>query len=247
MGGNTSKRTQSGRFLPQTLSFLAQLKRHNNRPWFQLHKEEYERYVKQPMQELVLRIGEAFQRFAPEMVAEPKASIYRIYRDTRFSPDKTPYKTHVAAVFPVRGLPKNSGPGLYFHVSPEEVLMGGGIYMPDPPLLRAVREHIAANPRKFLRIVEGSAFRRAFGKLEGEQLHSFPRGFSTDCAAATYLRYKQFLFGEQHPAKLARSARLLPTLLACFEKGMPLIRFLKEPAARAVSMAQAQELTQPDW
>ena len=247
MGGNTSKRNESGRFLPQTLSFLAQLKRHNNRPWFQLHKEEYERYVKQPMQELVLRIGEAFQRFAPEMVAEPKASIYRIYRDTRFSPDKTPYKTHVAAVFPVRGLPKNSGPGLYFHVSAEEVLMGGGIYMPDPSLLHAVREQIATYPRKFLRIVESPAFRRAFGELEGEQLRSMPRGFSADNGAARYLRYKQFLFGEQYPAKLACSARLLPTLLACFEKGMPLIRFLKEPAARAVASTPPQEFARLDW
>jgi uncharacterized protein (TIGR02453 family) len=247
MGGNNSKRNEPGRFPPQTLSFLVQLKRHNNRPWFQLHKEEYEQHVKQPMQELVLRIGEAFQRFAPEMVADPKVSIYRVYRDTRFRSDKTPYKTHVAAVFPVRGLPKNSGPGLYFHVSPEEVLMGGGIYMPDPSLLRAVREHIAANPRKFLRIVEGSAFRRAFGELEGERLRSMPKGFSPDSAAAAYLRHKQFLFGEQHPARLACSARLLPTLLNCFEKGMPLIRFLKEPAARAVVMAQAQELARPDW
>ena len=239
--GNTVTARGSGKkeafrgFPPDGLQFLKQLKRNNNRPWFQSHKDDYEKYVKLPTQELVVRIGEAFRRFAPEMVADPKISIYRIYRDTRFSRDKTPYKTHTAAVFPVRGLPKNSGPGLYFHISPEEVLVGGGIYMPDPALLRAVREHIAAQPRKFIDIVEGRAFRKAFGELEGEQLQSMPKGFSADHTAASYLRYKQFLFGELYPAKIAVTPRLLPTILDCFEKGMPLIRFLKEPAARAVS------------
>jgi uncharacterized protein (TIGR02453 family) len=222
-------------FPPDGLRFLKQLKRHNNRPWFQSHKDDYEQYVKQPMQELVIAIGEQFRRFAPEMVADPKISIYRIYRDTRFSRDKSPYKTHTAAVFPVRGLPKNSGPGLYFHVSPEEVLIGGGIYMPDPALLRAVREHIAAHPRKFLQIVEGTTFRKAFGELEGEQLQSMPKGFPAGHVAAKYLRYKQYLFGELYPAKLGTTPRLFSAILDCFEKGLPLIRFLKDPAARAAS------------
>lgn len=185
------------------------------------------------MVEMILRIGEAFPRFAPEMVADPKISLYRIYRDTRFSPDKSPYKTHVAAVFPVRGLPKNAGPGLYFHVSPEEVLMGGGIYMPEPPLLRAVRERIAAFPRAFLAIVEGPKFRKAFGELEGEQLKTMPKGFSAEQEGAKYLRYKQFLFGKVSPPKLATGPRLLPILLECFEQGMPLIRFLKEAVPKA--------------
>ena len=223
------------------LRFLRQLKRNNNRDWFQAHKEEYEQAVKGPMAELVLAIGEALGRFAPEMVADPKRSIYRIYRDTRFSPDKTPYKTHVAAVFPVRGLPKHSGPALYFHIAPEEVLIGGGIYMPEPELLRAVRQHIAAHPKRFLAIVEGRAFQKAFGELEGERLKTTPKGFSADHPAAKYLRYKQFLFGEEHPASFATTPRLLPAIVKCFERGMPLLRFLKEPAARASEQFSARE------
>ena len=161
-------------FPREGMAFLRQLKRNNNRDWFQAHRESYERHVRAPMAELVYAIGDAFRRFAPEMVADPKVSIYRIYRDTRFSRDKTPYKTQVAAVFPVRGLPKNSGPGLYFHISPQEVLIGGGIYMPEPQLLRGVREQIAAHPKHFLGIVESRAFRNAFGELEGEQLKTAP-------------------------------------------------------------------------
>jgi uncharacterized protein (TIGR02453 family) len=183
------------------------------------------------MVELVHQIGEAFPRFAPEVVADPKVSLYRIYRDTRFSPDKSPYKTHAAAVFPVRGVPKNSGPGLYFHIAPDEVLIGGGIYMPDSSVLRAVRARIAASPREFRAIVESQRFRKAFDELEGEQLKTMPKGFSADHSAAKYLRYKQFLFGKVFPPKLATSSRFLPTILDCFEEGMPLIRFLAAATA----------------
>ena len=235
-----------GAFPREGVAFLRQLKRNNNRDWFQAHRDGFARWVRAPMEELVIAIGEAFRRFAPEMVADPKVSIYRIYRDTRFSRDKSPYKTQVAAVFPVRGLPKNSGPGLYFHISPEEVLIGGGIYMPEPELLRAVRQQIAAHPKKFLAIVEGREFRKAFGELEGEQLKTVPKGFSPDHAAARYLRYKQFLFGEEHPATLATTPRLLPAILKCFEKGMPLIRFLKEPALHAGASFGDSKALQPD-
>jgi uncharacterized protein (TIGR02453 family) len=224
-------------FPREGMTFLRLLKRNNNREWFKSHKGDYEQHVRAPMDGLVRAIGAAFGSFAPEMVADPKISLYRIYRDTRFSPDKTPYKTHVAAVFPVRGLPKNSGPGLYFHIAPDEVLIGGGIYMPDPALLRAVREAIAAHPKKFLAIVEGKPFRNAFGELEGEQLRTAPKGFPGDHVAARYLRHKQFLFGGVHPAALATSAKLLPTILECFEQGMPLIRFLKTPALASASAA----------
>ena len=224
-------------FPREGMAFLGRLKRNNNREWFQAHKDSYERFVRAPMADLVLAIGEAFRRFAPEMVADPKVSIYRIYRDTRFSQDKTPYKTQVAAVFPVRGLPKNSGPGLYFHISPEEVLIGGGVYMPEPELLRVVREQLMARPKQFLAIVESREFRKAFGELEGEQLKSAPKGFPAEHPAARYLRYKQYLFGEIHPASLATSPKFLPRILNSFEKGMPLIRFLKVAAMRVSSSA----------
>ena len=220
-------------FPPAALAFLAELRKHNQRRWFQPRKHIYEESVKAPMIEAIHRVGEAFRRFAPEMVADPKISLYRIYRDTRFSPDKSPYKTHAAAVFPVRGLPKNSGPGLYFHISPEEVLIGGGMYMPEPAALRAVRARIAARPSEFIAIVESRRFRRAFGELEGERLKTMPKGYAADHPAAKYLRHKQFLFGKVFAASLATSPRFFPMLLNCFKEGMPLIRFLAKAAPRA--------------
>src|SRR2546425_10480557 len=147
------------------LRFLRSLKRNNNREWFQKHKGIYETQVKQPMESLIESMATEFQRFAPEMVASPKASAYRIYRDTRFSKDKSPYKTHVAAVFPRSGLGKHEGAGYYLHVAPTELLIGGGLFMPLPEDLNAIPSHIAGKTGTFISILEGPAFRRLFCTL----------------------------------------------------------------------------------
>src|SRR5512136_1895076 len=107
----------------KTLSFLRALKRNNNREWFRAHRDEYEAQVREPMIALVDRLAPELARFAPELVASPKVSLYRVYRDTRFSPDKTPYKTNAGALFPCRGLPKHSGAGLYVEIAPAHVLI----------------------------------------------------------------------------------------------------------------------------
>ncbi|PYS13877.1 MAG: TIGR02453 family protein, partial [Acidobacteria bacterium] len=105
-------------FPDQGLQFLRSLKRHNNREWFQRHKSIYEQYVKQPMTDLITALAQEFQQFAPEMLASPRTSAYRIHRDTRFSKNKSPYKTHVAAVFPRSGLGKHEGAAFYLHIAP---------------------------------------------------------------------------------------------------------------------------------
>ena len=168
------------RFSPKALSFLRALKRNNNRDWFKARKDQYDALLRAPMIEMIERLALDFRAFAPDLVASPKASLYRIYRDTRFSANKAPLKTHVAAVFPCRGLPKHQGAGLYFEVAPEWVWVGGGMYAPDTSQLQAVREHIAANHRRLRAIVESPGFRRAVGRLDGEQLQRMPRGFPKD-------------------------------------------------------------------
>src|SRR5262252_5296237 len=164
-----AKKATFSAFPKESLQFLRSLKRNNNREWFNRHKTEYETYVKRPMEELIAALAADFQRFAPEMVATPKASAYRIYRDTRFSKDKSPYKTHVAAVFPRQGLGKHEGAGLYVHIDPAEVFVGGGLYMPLPEDLALVRSRIAGSAAEFAGIVENRKFLKLFGKLRGEQ------------------------------------------------------------------------------
>jgi len=134
-------------FTPKTLSFLRALKRNNDREWFRERKEQYDTQVKAPMLALIDQLARDFQSFAPELVATPKC-IYRIYRDTRFSGDKTPLKTHIAASFPWRGLQRHQGAGLYIEIAPQWVWVGGGMYAPETAQLAAVREHIAANYRR---------------------------------------------------------------------------------------------------
>jgi uncharacterized protein (TIGR02453 family) len=223
----------SPRFTPKTLSFLRALKRHNDREWFKARKAEYERDVRAPMVAVIERLSDDFRGFAPELVASERVSLYRIYRDTRFSADKTPLKTHIAANFPWQGLPKHEGAGLYFHVSPSEVWAGGGMYAPQTSQLHLVREHLSRNYTRFRTIVESPSFRRRTGGLDGEQLQRVPRGFPADHPAAAYLKYCQFLAGVQYPAAFATSLRFYATLLALFREIAPLVRFLNEPLLAA--------------
>jgi uncharacterized protein (TIGR02453 family) len=220
------------RFTPATLKFLRALKRNNRREWFNAHRDDYEAHVRQPMTAIIERLAVDFRGFAPELVASPRVSLYRIYRDTRFSENKLPYKTHVAAVFPTRGLAKHEGAGLYFHVSPGEVWVGGGMYAPQMPQLLAVREHIAANVERLRTIVESPAFRRQVGRLEGERLQRVPRGFPKDHEAAEFLKFRQFLAGREFPPALATSPGFYRTVIAVFRRVAPLARFLNEPMLR---------------
>jgi uncharacterized protein (TIGR02453 family) len=219
-------------FPPEGLKFLRQLKRNNNREWFLEHKEVYELKVKIPMTGLVLALGGEMGRFAPELNTDPKRAIYRIYRDIRFSRDKTPYKTNVAAAFAPRGNPKHAGGGLYFHIAPEEILIAGGAYMPGPAELRAIRHHIATHSEDLLEIINDREFKKLFGGLEGDRLSRLPKGFPSDHPAADLLRYKQFLAYSTSPAELAESSDFLPLIVRNFRALMPLVRFLNTPLSK---------------
>src|SRR5436309_13918952 len=209
------------RFTPATLTFLRGLKRNTRRDWFMAHRDDYEACVREPMTAIIERLAVDFRGFAPELVSSPKGSMYRIYRDTRFSENKAPYKTHVAAVFPTRGLQKHEGAGLYFHVSPTEVWIGGGMYAPQTPQLQAVREHIAANVKRLRAIGESPSFKRQVGALDGERLQRVPRGFPQDHEAAEYLKFRQFLAGCQLSPSFACNPRFYSTVVAVFRQVAP--------------------------
>jgi uncharacterized protein (TIGR02453 family) len=222
------------------LQFLRRLKRNNNREWFLKNKQIYEDEVKAPMVDLVLALGREMQPIAPEISWDPNRAIYRIYRDIRFSPDKTPYKTHIAAVFHPRGLEKHNCAGLYFHVAPDGVEIAGGVYMPGSEELRAIRQRIARNHKRFRSIIEAPEFRKLFGQLWGDQLTRPPQGFPKDHPAIELLRYKQFLVDVTRPAELAESPKLLPTLVTSFRAMMPMVRFLNESLKEQFAVGNSQ-------
>ena len=216
-------------FSPKTLAFLRALKRNNDRDWFRLRKPQYEEHVRGPMVNLLARLAADLPGFAPELIADPRVSLYRVYRDTRFSPDKSPLKSHVAAHFPSKGLARNEGAALYLQVAPAGVWIGGGLYMPASSDLRLIRAHIAASYRTLHRIVTGAPFCRAVGTLDGAQLAGMPKGYLADHPAAEYLRFKQFLAGRPFEAKFATSDRFYAELLRIFRAVAPLVRFLNTP------------------
>ena len=219
--------TPAPRFTEQTLKFLRALKRNNNREWFRSHKAAYEANVRAPMLAIIEWLAEDFSRIAPELVASPR-SMYRIYRDTRFSPDKTPYKTQVAAAFTHERLPKQESAALYFHLAPDQFWIGGGLYAPQRSEIHRIREHICANFSSFRSLVESTAIRR-MGGIQGAALQRVPRGFARDHEAGEYLKLKQYLLGVELDPTLATSPRCYSTLLRRFTAVAPFVHFLNAP------------------
>lgn len=220
------------RFTEQTVAFLEALKRNNDREWFKARKADYEAHVRAPMLAIIERLAQDFPRIAPDLAASPR-SMYRIHRDTRFSPDKTPYKTHVAAAFTHRTLPKTESAALYFHFAPGQLWIGAGLYAPSTPRLNRIRQRIAADPDGFRRLVGSPAFRRR-GGVHGERLQRMPRGFPADHELAGYLKLKQFLAGGQEPdSALALRPAFCRTLLQRFEVLAPFVDYLNAPLVEA--------------
>jgi uncharacterized protein (TIGR02453 family) len=223
-------------FSSRTLTFLRALKRNNDREWFHAHRDEYEAHVRGPMVAIVEQLATDFRSFAPELVADPKVSMFRQWRDTRFSEDKTPLKTNIAAVFPNRTLGRMNGAGLYFEVGPSWVWIGGGMYAPDASQLQSVREHIAEHYRQLEAIVASPGFKK-LGGLKGDKISRVPRGFAKDHKAAAYLQQKQFLGFREEAATFAASRGFYPQLVKTMKTLAPLVRFLNEPlvASKATS------------
>ena len=215
-------------FRPQALTFLRQIKRNNRREWFAERKDVYERELLEPMKLFVEEMDVRLAAFAPEIHGSVKKSIFRIYRDTRFSKDKSPYKTHIGCWFThvraghgVGAETHGAGAGFYFHVEPGGSLVAGGVWMPPRPSLQRLREGIAEEPDEFVRTMSGRAFKARFGTLDDEKvLTRVPRGFDSDHPAGKWLRYCSFTVS----APLTDAQILSPELPRQVEKEFRLLR-----------------------
>lgn len=173
------------------LDFLKELKQNNNREWFDQHKDEY-LDVKRKHELILGKVIEEISRFDPLTgKPEPKDCVFRIYRDIRFSKDKLPYKTHLGA-FIARGGRKSQRPGYYLHLEPGNSMIGGGIYMPQPEVLKKIRNEIYFDSVKFRSILEEKSFSKLFGTLYEDKLSRNPKDFDADFADIDLLRYKSY-------------------------------------------------------
>ncbi len=216
-------------FPKEAMTFFRDLKKNNTREWFETRKEFYETKVKAPMVELVEALNIELAKIAPDHAADPKKAIYRIYRDTRFSKDKTPYKTHIAANFSHRLLDKHAAAGFYFAVSHESVDFGGGIYMPGPEQILQIRNLLAERHAEFTRLTGSKSYRALLGELQGDQLARTPKGFAPDHPAEALLRRKQWYWYVQMDAAIALTPKLLPELKKRFAALVPALAFLNAP------------------
>lgn len=211
------------------MDFLRKLKKNNNRPWFQSHKDEYEENVRFPMQCLIAGIAEGMADVAPEIEFNPKKSIFRIYRDVRFSKNKVPYKTNIAASFQVRLKRKSpvEAPGLYVGIEPGEIFIGGGVYMPTGDQIKMVRKAIVDRPDDYLDVVNNRRFKKEFGGIMGENLAKAPLGYPKDHPMIEHLKHKQFFVGKEYnDESLCLKPGFQKLVVQVFADTMPLIRWL---------------------
>ncbi len=222
-----------GGFSRDAIQFLADLAAHNERSWFQPRKGEYERLLKEPLQSLCAAMRDRFAAAGLPLRSDPGRSPFRIYRDVRFSADKTPYKTHVSASFPWAG--EGGGVGGYFHLQPGEIFAGGGMWHPDPAQLAAWRHMLDRDLGSVREVLEAPSFVALFGEPDGERLKRVPAGFAADHPAAELLKLKDVTFGRRLSDADVMSPALPDTLLETYTAAVPLLELLARlsPETRA--------------
>jgi uncharacterized protein (TIGR02453 family) len=222
-------------FRPEAIDFLADLAQNNDRSWFQPRKADYERLLKAPMEEFVAALAERFDAHRLPLQADPKTSIFRIYRDTRFAKDKSPYKTHLGATFPwvehrdpsaAISHTEHSN-GAYFHLQPGNSYAGGGMWQATKPRLDAFREAILDDEPRVHVALDDPAFLAEWGPAEShESLKRVPAGFPADHPMADQARWKDIVFGRRLSDDEVYSPDLPEILASAYAAASPVFRFL---------------------
>ncbi|MGZ6294448.1 MAG: DUF2461 domain-containing protein [Candidatus Limnocylindrales bacterium] len=217
-------------FRPEAIQFLADLAMNNERAWFQPRKGEYERLLRDPLAALCAALAERFAARGLPLRADPLRSPFRIYRDTRFSRDKSPYKTHVSADFPwTEGEAAEwggHGIGGYFHFQPGEIYGGGGMWHPAQSRLAGWRRLVDGDPTRVRAALDEPGFVAAFGAVSGDRLKRVPPGYAADHPEAELLKLKDVTFGRRLADAEALSPELPDTITTTFVAALPLLRLL---------------------
>ncbi|HEX4935640.1 MAG TPA: DUF2461 domain-containing protein [Gemmatimonadaceae bacterium] len=223
-------------FTPEALTFLRQLKRHNDREWFKARKARFDELLLEPMKLFVEEMDVRLASAVPEIHGSPRRSIFRIYRDTRFSKDKSPYKTHVACWFShvrashgVGSETHGAGAGYYFHLEPGASLVAGGIWMPARPTLAAIRDRIAERGGELKKLLKARALASRFGTLSDEgKLSRVPRGYDKEHEHAELLRHASFTVSASLDDATVLSPKLAQQVEKDFKAMAPLVRWIND-------------------
>ena len=215
-------------FSPETMKFLRGLARHNEREWFNARKHVYESELKAPMLALVDEITQAMVEFAPEHMRPANKIMMRIYRDTRFSNDKRPYKRHLSAWWSRRGMEKTSGGGFYLQISPQEVMVAAGVYMPQREQLLDIRSWMAEHHAEYRALVKSVLKSKSagFAEIEAEALTRMPKGFASDHPADKLLRAKNWGVRCALPAEAALRPQFAREIVRRMRLAAPVVEAL---------------------
>ena len=208
--------------------FLRELTANNNREWFNANKERYIDEVRTPLQQFVLDFGPHLRKISPHFIADPRligGSVFRVYRDIRFSKDKTPYKTHAAAQFRHTAGKDAHAPCFYLHLSPDEVFAGFGIWQPDSPSLLNIRNSIVDKSDEWKKVVKGKNFKSKCS-MTGASLKRPPRGFDPDHPFIEDLKRKDFVSQINFTLQEASSSSFMDKYIKACKTGVPFVKFL---------------------
>jgi len=222
-------------FSREAIDFLTELRENNDRAWFQPRKAEYERLLKHPLEDLCRALAGEFAARDLPLVADPARSPFRIYRDVRFSRDKTPYTTHTSASFPWRDGGAEGRIGAYFHFEPGRMSTGGGMWHPETPRIAAWLALVASDPARVHAAIDDPGFAAEFGPVGGDRLTRVPSGYPKDHPDADLLRLKDVTFGRPLSDAEALSPELPRILADGFERAVPVFRLLGSVVSSAGS------------
>jgi uncharacterized protein (TIGR02453 family) len=215
-------------FTPALFTFLRDLKRHNDRAWFNHNKARYEEQVKEPALRFVADFAPHLAKISKHLVADPRpvgGSLFRIHRDTRFAKDKTPYKTSVGIHFRHRNAKDAHAPGLYLHLDPGECFFALGLWMPETAVANRIRGAIVDDPKAWTRVVAAKAFSRDF-ELGGEKLKRPPAGIDKDHPLVEDLKRKSFIASTKIDPKSVTRPGFIKEVAQHAKTGAPLVKFL---------------------
>ena len=214
---------------PAAVRFLQQLKRNNDRDWFNARKDLFVSEVHEPWLAVLEAVNQRFLEFAPSYVKPARKAALRIYRDIRFSKDKRPYKTNVAAWWSTTTTERTSGGGYYAHVSDKDVIVAAGVYMPLPPQLLAIRRYLQEHHPELRAMLGDRKLRRLMPDLDNNPLTRMPKGFSPDDPAGDLLLYRQWALSVTLPVEVATSPKLVDEIAKRFRATSAMVALLNTP------------------
>lgn len=218
-------------FTKDFAQFFKELEKNNNKEWFDANRPRYEKNVKTPFYEFIQALIDEVSKIDKDLFIDPKAAIFRINRDVRFSKDKIPYKTHCSALIAKGGRKAMNDPGFYLELTANGIAFYSGMYMPDTKTLKSIREYIIDHNEEFNKLIKDKKFKATFGELQGDKSKIIPKEMKEAAITQPYIYNKQFMMIKKWDPKMLLDKNLIKELTTCFEHSRAFRSYLYEASS----------------